>query len=504
MKVLTAAQMREVDRLTIERGIPGLILMENAGNRVVDAMEREFAPLAAHRIVVLCGKGNNGGDGFVIARQLHTRILPQSLTVVLTCDPALLKGDAAANYRMLEVCGCPVTGEITPEMRDATLVVDALLGTGVNGPAQGRIADFISAINHSFPHARVVAVDLPSSMVSDEGDQQGEIARADLTVTFTAAKISQAMPPNCDRLGKLIVAPIGSPDEIIPGALQLLEPGAFRRLAQPRKPSAHKGDFGHVLVVGGSRGKTGAAAMTGMAALRAGAGLVTVATSASALPVIAAHAAELMTEALEETDTGAIRDLPQSVLDRKTLLAVGPGLGTHPDTVALVRRLAFEHDATVVLDADGLNALPTQFEPFRYPRVLTPHPGEMARLCGLSTKLIQQDRLAVARRYATERNCVLVLKGQRSLIALPDGRVWINPSGSPAMATGGSGDILTGLIAGLIAQFPNHPHLAVAFAVWMHGRAGELGAAEWGEPSLVATDLLKYLPKAFHEASGRD
>ncbi|MFN3325893.1 MAG: NAD(P)H-hydrate dehydratase [Bryobacteraceae bacterium] len=510
MKVLTAARMREVDRRTIESGIPGLILMENAGHRVLELMQEVFAPLADRRIVVLCGKGNNGGDGFVVARQLYTRIRPRALDVVLSGPPEELKGDAAENYRMLRACGCPVAFEVTPEMRHADVVVDALLGTGLRGPATGRLLDLIHEINTGFPLARIVAVDIPSGIESDRPDSAGEIARADYTVTFTAPKIGHVLPPNCDRIGRLRIGAIGSPPTLYEDDpanwLSLTEPAALARLFAPRPAGAHKGHFGHVLVVGGSRGKTGAAVMAGLAALRAGAGLVTVASAASAIPVIAAHAPELMTEPLDETGDGAISFHAiesgrwHEILARKDVVAIGPGIGTHPETVAFVNRIFEDCKLPVVLDADALNALAgIGFRAGGRRRVLTPHPGEMSRLTGRSTAKIQADRLEVVRAFAMDRGVTVVLKGQRSLIATPDGQVRVNPSGTPAMATGGTGDILTGLIAGLLGQFPDAPELAVSGAVWLHGRAGELGAADLGEQCLIATDLLKYLPAAMRE-----
>jgi ADP-dependent NAD(P)H-hydrate dehydratase / NAD(P)H-hydrate epimerase len=508
MKVLTAAQMREIDRRTQELGIPGLILMENAGHRVVEFLEEAFAPLASHRIAVLCGKGNNGGDGLVVARQLFTRVRPQALDVLVAADPAAMRGDAAANYRMLQACGCPVVNEITPRMRTATLVVDALLGTGLNGAASGRMLELIREINTGFPLAKVVAVDLPSGLASDSGQPLGESARADFTVTFTAPKVAQVLRPNCERIGSLRVAAIGSPPELYEQDdaifLSLSEPRDFARLFGPREAGSHKGAFGHVLVVGGSRGKTGAAAMAGMAALRAGAGLVTVASAEFALPVIASHAAELMTEPLPENEAGGISlcaiesgRLAALAAD-KDVVAVGPGLGTHPETIDVVRRLAEEITVPLIVDADGLNALAGT--PFHGQElILTPHPGEMARLSGRSVAEIQTDRVGAARALAREHQATVVLKGQRTVIAFPDSKTSINPTGTPAMATGGTGDILTGLIAGLVAQFPGARRDAVAAAVWLHGRAGELGSAKLGEKALVATDLLRFLPEAMDE-----
>ncbi len=506
MKVLTAAQMREVDRRTIEMGIPGIVLMENAGHRVVEFLAEAFAPLASQRIAILCGKGNNGGDGMVVARQLWTRLRPRALSVVLAAAPGELKDDAVANYRMLQACGCPVAREILPEIRNASIVIDALLGTGVKGPVAGPMLDWVREVNSGFPLAKVVAVDIPSGIESDNAASVGETAHADFTITLTAPKVGQVLGPASARVGRLRVAPIGSPpvlyeedDSIF---LSLVEPAWFGALFAPRAPWANKGSFGHVLVVAGSRGKTGAAAMSGIAALRAGAGLVTVASAQSALPVIAGHAPELMTEPLAETAAGSVvvdDGRLARLLERKSVVAVGPGLGTEPETVELVRRLVRECPQPMVIDADGLNALAgSAFDGGGRLRVLTPHSGEMARLTGKTIEEIQGDRVGAARGFAVERRVVLVLKGYRTLIACPDGRVWINPTGTPALATGGTGDILTGTIAGFLAQFPDRPDQAVAAAVYVHGLAGELGAAELGEKSLIATDLLRYYPAAFH------
>jgi hydroxyethylthiazole kinase-like uncharacterized protein yjeF len=501
MKVLTAAEMREVDRKTIEQGIPGIVLMENAAHRVVEFLAERFAPFSQQRVVVMCGKGNNGGDGLAIARQLHTRLHPQELYVVLLAEPGDLKGDAAANYRMLAVCGCPVLHEIPAEARMATLVIDALLGTGITGEATGRMRDGIREINHGFPLARVVAVDIPSGMPSDSGDPAGEMARADLTVTFTAAKVAQVLPPNCDHVGELVVGAIGSPPKLYDHVwLSQVEPEMFRDLLAPRPLDGHKGTFGHVLVVAGSRGKTGAAAMSGLSALRAGAGLVTVASAASAIGSIAAFTPELMTEPLDETAEGAIAGNAkvESAAEGKTVVAMGPGLGRGADVEGLVSRLVKNLAQPMVIDADALTA---DIAGNGKTRVLTPHPGEMARMSGKSTAEVQQDRVGAARRFAMERQVTLVLKGHRTAIAFADGRVWINPTGTPAMGTGGTGDVLTGLIAGFLAQFPKSPDLAVAAAVYLHGLAGEIGARALGEKCLIATDILVYLPDAMEECA---
>ncbi len=515
MKVLTAGEMREVDRRTRELGVPGLILMENAGHRVVEFLLERFSPLDRQRIVVLCGKGNNGGDGLVVARQLFTRCRPRSLDVVLAGERDSLVGDARDNLRMLAACGCPAADRITAGMRRATIVVDALLGTGLEGPPRGRMLEMIREINQGFPEARVVAVDIPSGVSSDSAASAGETVRAGYTVTFTAPKAGHVLPPNCDLSGELRVAPIGSPPalwEDDPSIwLYLAQAGDFRSLFQPRPPGAHKGHFGHVLVVAGSRRMTGAAAMTaaaaatGMAALRAGAGLVTVASAESAIPLIAAHAPELMTEPLVETAAGAISrsagDRLEALLEGKSVLALGPGLGADPETVEVVSRLVDRATLPVVADADALNAIAGRQFQGRPELVLTPHPGEMGRLMGRDTAVAEEDRLEVARDFAMKHRLTLVLKGRRTLTAYADGRVWVNPTGTPAMATGGAGDILTGLIAGFLAQFPGNRETALRAAVWLHGRAGELGAAAIGEKALVATDLLGYLPRAMEECA---
>jgi NAD(P)H-hydrate epimerase len=417
--------------------------------------------------------------------------------------PEDLKGDAAQNHRMLQVCGCPVAREIPGEARLATIVVDALLGTGISGPASGAMLDAIREINRGFPLAKVVAVDIPSGMPSDSGEPLGEQARADCTVTFTAPKPALALAPNCDTVGELRVAPIGSPPQMYDADdsiwLSLVQPAMFSQLLAPRPRDGNKGSYGHVLAIAGSHGKTGAAAMCGMAALRAGAGLVTVASEESAIPVIAGHAAELMTEALP---SGRLAAGVDKIAEKKDVIAIGPGLGPAPETVAMVRRAFAEFAQPMVVDADALNALAgSPWAGAGKFRVLTPHPGEMARLCGTTIAKISADRLGAARGLATARQVTVVLKGERTLIAFPDGRVWINPTGTPAMGTGGTGDILTGLIAGFLGQFPKDRDYAVAAAVYAHGLSGELGAAALTEKCLVATDLLRYLPAALEECA---
>ncbi|HYP08854.1 MAG TPA: NAD(P)H-hydrate dehydratase [Bryobacteraceae bacterium] len=488
MKVLTSAEMRAVDRQTEELGSPGSILMENAGHRVVEYIAARWPILAKHRIVVLCGKGNNGGDGFVIARQLFTRFRTLSLHVAAT-DP-----DAESlPLQMLRACGCPVFDAITEEMRGATLVVDALLGTGLNGPARGKASEWIREINRSFPNAKVVAVDVPSGMHSDSGISEGDVARADVCVTFTALKICHVLAPNCDRVGDVIVGRIGSPDALLETiALHSTEPAEFAHLMQPRDRESNKGDFGHVLVVGGAAGKTGAAEMAGLAALRAGAGLATVASSAEKLTI-----PELMAEKLPASWTEL-----EALTRRKRVVAIGPGLGTEPWAREMVRDAVRQCKLPLILDADALNTLAgTAWTSGSGFRVLTPHPGEMSRLLERSIEDIQRERLNSAREYAAACGAVVVLKGNRTMIAFPDGRTWVNPTGSPALAKGGTGDVLTGLIAGMLAQWPQHREAAVLAAVYLHGLAGQRAARATFEKCVLATDILAYLPEAMRECA---
>jgi len=478
MKVLTSAQMREADRLAIEAGMPGLILMENAAARVVEFLTERYGPLEKHHIVVCCGKGNNGGDGLAIARQLTMRFRTK-VEVVLAYEPDEFKGDAAANWRMLLLNGCIVAREVSPV---ATIVVDALLGTGIEGAPRGRAAELIAAIKR-LKRTRVVAVDLPSGLGFDG-------VRADATVTFAAPKVEHYLSAEADRVGELVVGAIGIPRRMLDADpahwLNVTESSDVRGFVQARSRDGHKGTYGHALVVGGAVGKSGAAAMAGLAALRAGAGLVTVACEDASR-----MAPELMTASWEAAP-----------LDGKSVIAVGPGLGTDARAAEVLKR-ALAAGGLRVLDADALNVAAAEGLDVAG-CVLTPHPGEMGRLTGRSAAEVQEARLEVARGFAMERGCTLVLKGHRTLIAFSDGEVWINPTGNPGMATGGSGDVLTGLIAGLLSQFPERERESVLAAVWLHGRAGDLAAAALGEQCMIATDLLRWLPEAMSGARTGD
>jgi NAD(P)H-hydrate epimerase len=514
MKVLTAAQIRRLDQQTIEAGFPGLLLMENAGHRVLEALEtlgvpagEKPRPLSRERVVIFCGKGNNGGDGLVVARHLLTRQKPASLHVVLTAPPEELTGDAAANLRMYLASGGRIARELSPDMQPATLLVDAMLGTGLEGPAREPVLGFIHEWNRGFPLARRIAIDVPSGLSSDGIPTDGAYCRVDGCVTFTALRLCHVLPPWCDACGEVRVGSIGTPESFLHADaalhLSLVEPAWLRFLSQPRDRNTHKGDYGHVLILGGSRGKSGAVGMAGLAALRSGAGLVTVATVASAIEGVVHIAPELMSAPLAETPDGFVDAqamdgaIGDEVIGGKTVIAAGPGLGVVEETRRMLLSLLGNVPVPLVLDADALNILALENHwPGDGLLVLTPHPGEMARLMKTTTADIQAHRVERARELAVLRNATVVLKGQRTLLAFPDGEVWVNPTGSPAMATAGSGDVLCGTIAAMLAQYPGQPKLAVAAAVYVHGLAGDLGAADFGEASLIATDLLRYYPRA--------
>ncbi|MGH9430079.1 MAG: NAD(P)H-hydrate dehydratase [Terriglobia bacterium] len=517
MKILTAAQMQRIDRLTTERlGIPSLTLMENAGQKVAEFLTERYAPLDHQRITILCGRGNNGGDGLVVARLL--RGLGRSPRVVLFADPAKMRGDPAAalerykSYWPVSIVQAIEEWErLKVEIADSTLFLDAMLGTGLSKPLEGLFLTVVQDLNTGFPASKIVAVDIPTGLSADSSHLIGECLRADACVTFTAPKHVHVFPPACEHVGKWVVRGIGTPDELLENDpklfLDLTTTEDLQWLNHPRPMDSHKGSFGHVLVIAGSVGKTGAAAMAAKAALRAGAGLVTIATPRSALSTLACQGMEFMTEPLPETEAGAISlegrkgNALQEILEGKTVLAMGPGLGSHPETLEFVRRLVDEADLPVVLDADGLNALAGHVDEIDSRgriRILTPHPGEMSRLTGMETRDLLERRIDVARDFAAAHKVVLVLKGSRTLVAAPGGRVAVNPTGNPGMATGGTGDCLTGFMAGLLAQFRSRPAEDVAAAaVYLHGLAGDIAAERQGQASMIAGDLLEAIPAAF-------
>jgi hydroxyethylthiazole kinase-like uncharacterized protein yjeF len=529
MKLLTAEQMREADRLTTERyGIASLTLMDRAGTALSDVLREVCPDLDARKIVILCGKGNNGGDGLVVARVLRER--GSAPLVVLCADPESVSGDAAANLKRwrqsigdLQVASSESEWDAArASLQGAGLIVDALLGTGLRGPVTGLLARVIDDVNAARVAQRpagtrtpfVLAVDMPSGLGSDAHDLDGPVVAADCTVTFTAPKVGQLVSSRADCVGRLIVRQIGTPRELLDADAHLklhwLEPGEFRSIPLVRPRDSNKGTYGHALIVAGSVGKSGAAVLSSRGALRAGAGLVTVATAAEALPTVAAGMPEIMTVPLVSTDAGTIGlhalDYGRfaEVAAKKSVIAVGPGLSTNPETRDFVHAVVDRSDVPIILDADGLNAYDGCADRLNDRKMtsltITPHPGEMARLLGRTVPEIQSRRLDVALEAANRWRAVVVLKGFHTIVAAPDGRAFVNTTGNPGLATAGTGDALTGILAGLTAQFGVDDWLrVVGLGVYLHGLAGDIAASRVGEIPLVASDLLDSLPAAFRQ-----
>jgi hydroxyethylthiazole kinase-like uncharacterized protein yjeF len=510
MKILTSAEMRDIDRTAIEElGIPGLVLMENAGLRIVRALRARFDAIERERTVVVAGKGNNGGDGFVVARHLaNSGARPE---VLLLAAKDEVQGDAAVNLAIALKMGIPITEVRTAadwkkarvDVFHASIVVDALFGTGLVKPLDGLYAAAVEDINKS--RAFTVAVDIPSGLSADTFEVIGPSVEADLTVTLAAPKIAHIFPPASDRVGELVIAPIGIPPALFGDPalkLELVEEAALQPFFRKRKKDSHKGNYGHLLIVAGSLGKSGAAALAGRAALRMGAGLVTVATAAGVLPSIARTMAELMTEPLAETPerTIAAAALPRvlGLLKGKSAVLVGPGLSTNASTAEFVLGLLPKIKVPAVVDADGLNIVASKIEVLGRvagPVVLTPHPGEFSRLVGRPNAEVLRHRLDLVPEFAAKHGVIVVFKGYRTLVAGPDGRVFVNPTGNPGMATGGTGDVLGGMIASEIAQEKDTLG-AVLAAVYAHGLAGDIAAERLGEKALVAGDIVRFLPPA--------
>ncbi len=519
MRVLNAAQMRDADRQTIEEiGIPSMVLMENAGRQVVAALEAAYDDLSDKHVAVLCGPGNNGGDGFVVARTLHQRSTDVSVFVVATL--AGIKGDARLNLEILGRLGLTVV-EISDEhawdlhfseISQCDLIVDAIFGTGLKSPLAGLMETVAADVNAS--GIPVVAVDLPTGLSADHAEPIGECIRANITVTLAAPKLPLVLPPGEAQAGSIVVADIGIPPEVVDGLsgprIELLTREAMREILQPRESDSHKGDYGHVLVIAGSRGKTGAAHLAAVGALRSGAGLVTIATPRTAQPIVAAMGAEYMTVPLDETPDGTIA---LSALDpvlefEPDVIAAGPGLGTTPDIVAFIHGLVAKSESPLVLDADALNVLASEPDLLQSgtegarPVIITPHPGEMARLANTSVDEVQSNRLDTARDFAVQHQIYVVLKGYRTLVATPEGKVFINPLGNPGMATGGTGDVLAGVLAAWLAQLLD-AEAACKIGVYLHALAGDLTEADEGEVAMTAGDLAAHLGDAVLELTAR-
>ena len=517
MRVLNTAQMREADRRTIhEIGIPSIVLMENAGRQAVAAMEAAFEDLTASRVAVLCGRGNNGGDGFVVARTLIQRSVPTSVFLIGSVSD--VQGDARTNIEVLGRIGLTIV-EITSaqdwelhfsEISQCDIMVDAMVGTGFHGAVTGLLQTVVADVNAL--GVPVVAIDLPTGLSADSAEVEGDAIEASMTVTLAAPKIPLIFPPADSHAGDLVIADIGIPhpviDELEGPHLELLTRERMREIVPARASDSHKGDFGRVLIVAGSLGRTGAAHLAAVGALRSGAGLVTVATPRSCLPIVASLGPEYMTVPLDETPSGAIdfAGLDRLFEHDADVIAVGPGLGQDPGTVAFVHGLLERAGVPMVLDADALNAFTG--DPDRLVGrdgvdvIITPHPGEMARLLGIGIDSVQRHRLDRAREFAASHRVHVVLKGHRTLIASPDGRTFVNLTGNAGMASGGTGDLLTGMIAAWVAQLLD-AEAACKLAVYLHGAAGDLAEVQEGETALIASDIAACLGDAVLELTGR-
>jgi NAD(P)H-hydrate epimerase len=510
MKIVTGTEMQLLDRRTIiEAHIPSAVLMERAGEGIAQHLEAHCGPARGKTVTIVCGKGNNGGDGLVVARLLHRR--HARVHVVLLTTVTDLSRDTAAMYRrFIRVAGQTAivrfrsADQVRALLTSSDILIDALLGTGLASAVTGTYREAIDLINSA--GKPVIAIDIPSGLHADTGAILGRAIRATLTVTCGLPKLGLYVGAGIDQAGAIRVADIGIPptyvDAIESRTLLLTQDDAFRSLPE-RMASAHKGTFGHAGIIAGSVGKTGAAALAAQAALRVGAGLVTVATPSSVNDILEAMVLEAMTMPLPETK---VRTLARSGLDRilafiqaRKAIAIGPGLSTHHETVELVQSLMKHLDRPCVLDADALNALTGRallLTECKTPPILTPHPGEMARLgTDATTQSVNADRIGMARRFAQERGVFVVLKGARTVISRPDGLVAICPTGNPGMATAGTGDVLTGMIVGLLAQGVSAWDAACA-ATYFHGLAGDLAAQQLGQPGMLAGDLIAQIPYA--------
>ncbi len=502
MQLVTTAQSRRLDELTIQQGTPGHTLMERAGSGATEILLAPFPFVKRRRVVVVAGKGNNGGDGFVIARLLRRAFVRAE--VVLLGDPEEVKGDALLALQAMRRARVPLLA--TREMaavRDAfdgaALIVDALFGTGLNAPISGFYADVVSAMNDS--GLPIFSVDIPSGLDADRGVPLGVSVRAAATATFGFAKLGQILYPGAGHVGNLSVVDIG----ITADAMQQVPPSAWYLEASdvapfvPRRAAdAHKGDAGHVLLIAGSRGHSGAALIAANAACRTGAGLTTLAGPASLNGVFAGGTPEVMTAALPDHD-GRITHQPKALralFQQKRALVVGPGLGTHSDAEQTVRFCIAESNLPIVLDADALTCLSRDLSPLDRHKgglILTPHPGEMARLIGSDVATVQADRIGCARDFAVRHGCVLVLKGARTVIAAPAGEVWINSTGNSGMASGGMGDALSGILGALLAQGLGLSE-AARLGVFVHGAAADVLAQRIGPIGYLASDLALEVP----------
>ncbi|MCX7886769.1 MAG: NAD(P)H-hydrate dehydratase [Verrucomicrobiae bacterium] len=489
MKAVTTEQIRALDRRTIESGTPGFVLMDRAGLAVA-----RCAAKLGRRVLLMAGKGNNGGDAIVAARYLVR--FGCEPTLALLCRREELSGDPLAHFQQLgevPVLENPALDTLTalsPEV-----VVDGLLGTGLTGRVREPYASAIGFINsHRANGAKVVAIDVPSGLDSDTGEAHGICVRADVTVTMGLPKIGLLRPTAIDWVGRVEVADIGFPPAFVGeiySDVELITAEEIRSLLPPRRRSTHKGNYGHLLIIAGSEGYTGAPVLTAHAAARAGAGLVTLGVPREVYPIVAANVPpEVMPRPLEQI----------SALSDYDVVALGPGMGQGSATPPQAPDIICNCPRPMVVDADGLNAVARDvsvLKAAKAPLILTPHPGEMARLCGCTAMDVQARRWEIAREFAREHGVTVVLKGAGTVVADPSGRLWVNLTGNPGMAKGGVGDALTGIIGALLAQGLCALDAARAGVFW-HGAAGDVAAGRYGERSMLASDLIACLGAVFN------
>jgi len=509
MKLVTSEEMRRIDRKAIEEiGIPSIVLMENAGLKVADAIEKKYGPLKGKYVYIFAGSGNNGGDGMVVARHLFNQKVKAK--IFLLAEKKNIKGDAATNLAITEKMGIPMREITSPafmeslekELAKADIVVDALLGTGAKGAPRGLMKKVIDLINkHS---KNTVAVDIPTGVDADRGEVRGEAIKAEYTVSLAYPKRGLYLYPGMDYAGEIEIADIGIPTGLEEDKInsELLTLAGISKKLFFRKPSSHKGSFGHLLVIAGSPGMTGAASLTALSALRVGAGLVTLGIPEDLNPILETKLTEVMTLPLPQSkDKTLCREGFEKIKDfsqKCKAMAIGPGISSTKQTKELISTIIDQLDIPLVIDADGINVLAGELsllKKYKASLIITPHPGEMSRLVGASIEEIQKDRIGFTMALARRIGAIVVLKGARTVIASKEGNSWVNLTGNPGMATGGSGDILTGIIGGLLTQKLSSLEAAKT-GVYLHGYAADLAAQKKGEISLIASDTLETIPEA--------
>ncbi|NLK98096.1 NAD(P)H-hydrate dehydratase [Defluviitalea saccharophila] len=510
MKVCNGKEMRQIDEAAIQKiGIPGIVLMENAVLSVVKEIKKDLQNISKPNVVIFCGQGNNGGDGLGVARHLHNSGM--DVTVIFIGDPLLLKEDSRTNFNIVDKLQIPkiilnnesfIDDHIVNLIEKSDLIVDAIFGTGLSKPVSGIFNDLVNLIN--FYGEYILSIDIPSGIDSETGAILGNAVKAHKTVTLALPKSGLYLYPGTEYIGELVIADIGIPKEVIDFAqlkMNVLREEEVSSFIPPRFPRSNKGTYGRVQVIAGSKGMTGAAALTCKGAFKIGAGLVSLGVPKSINDVLEEKLTEVITIPIREEDGKLCRESFDDIkpcLDKATVIAAGPGIGQGPQIIEFMERLIKHARIPLVIDADGINAIAKKIDMLRnlkVPVVLTPHPGEMGRLMNKSTEEVLANPIDTVREFCHKWNVILVLKDAKTIVGDPDGQIYINMTGNPGMATAGSGDVLTGIIAGLIGQNLN-PYKAAVLGTFLHGKAGDLAAAELGQHGMLAGDICNYVPKA--------